>query len=77
MPVRRPNCAKQCVGVIGGQIVGLVKLDLTVAGLVEYAVEHDDVVMRVDIEGRAEAMGRPRQSPPAPHFQDRAPSGRP
>ena len=33
-----------------------MKLDLAVAGLAEYAVEHDDVVMRVDVEIRAEAM---------------------
>jgi hypothetical protein len=42
--------------VLGGQLVGLVELDLAVAGLAENAVEHDEVVMRVDIEGGAEAM---------------------
>jgi len=37
------------------QLVGLVELDLA-AVLAENAVEDDEVVMRVDIEGRAEAM---------------------
>jgi hypothetical protein len=32
--------------VIGRQVIGLVKLDLAVVGLVEHAVEHDEVVMR-------------------------------
>ena len=33
-----------------------MKLDLAAAGLAEQAVEHDEVVVRVDVEGRAEAM---------------------
>ncbi len=41
---------------IGRQVMGLVKLDLVVVGLAEDAVEHDEVVMRVDVERRAEAM---------------------
>jgi hypothetical protein len=31
--------------VTGGQLGGLVKLDLAVAGLPEHAVEHDEVVV--------------------------------
>jgi hypothetical protein len=42
--------------VIGRQLGGLVKLDVTVARLAEHAVEHDEMVVRVDVEGRAEAM---------------------
>jgi len=36
---------------IGRQIVGLVKLDLAVAGLAEHTVEDDEVVVGVDVEG--------------------------
>ena len=42
--------------VIRRQLIGLVKLDLAVVGLAEHAVEDDEVVVRVDVEGRAEAM---------------------
>ena len=42
--------------VLGGQLVGLVEFDLAAAVLAENAVENDEVVMRVDISGRAEAM---------------------
>jgi hypothetical protein len=35
--------------------MGLVKLDLAVVGLAEDAVEDDEVVMRVDVEGGAES----------------------
>jgi hypothetical protein len=41
---------------LGGQLVGLVELDLAAAVLAENAVEDDEVVMRVDVERRAEAM---------------------
>ena len=41
---------------IGRQVMGLVKRDLAVVGLAEDAVEDDEVVMRVDVEGGAEAM---------------------
>jgi hypothetical protein len=41
--------------VIGRQLRRLVKLDLA-AGLPEHAVEDDEVVVRVDVEGRPEAM---------------------
>lgn len=41
---------------LAGQLVGLVELDLTAAVLAENAVENDEVVMRVHIERRAEAM---------------------
>jgi hypothetical protein len=41
---------------IGRQVMGRVKLDLAVVGLAEDAVEDDEVVMRVDVEGGAEAM---------------------
>jgi hypothetical protein len=33
-----------------------VKLHLAVAGLCEHAIEHDEVVVGVDVEGRAEAV---------------------
>ena len=36
--------------VIGRQVMGLVKRDLTVVGLAEDAIEDDEVVMRVDVE---------------------------
>ncbi len=42
--------------VIGRQVIGLVKRDLAVVGLAEDAVEDDEVVVGVDVEGRAEAM---------------------
>jgi hypothetical protein len=41
---------------VGRHVMGLVKLDLAVVGLAEDAVEDDEVVMRVDVEGGAEAM---------------------
>jgi hypothetical protein len=41
---------------IGRQVIGLVKRDLAVVGLAEDAVEHDEVVTRVDVEGGAERM---------------------
>ena len=41
---------------IGRQVIGLVKRDLAVVGPAEHAVEHDEVVMRVDVEGGAEPM---------------------
>ena len=41
---------------IGRQVMGRVKLDLAVVGLAEDAVEDDEVVMRVDVEGGAEPM---------------------
>ncbi len=41
---------------IGRQVIGLVERDLAVVGLAEHAVEHDEVVMRVNVEGGAEAM---------------------
>ena len=41
---------------IGCQVIGLVERDLAVVGLAEDAVEDDEVVMRVDVEGGAEAM---------------------
>jgi hypothetical protein len=44
--------------VIGGQLVGLVKLDLAVAGLAEDTVEDDEMIVRVDVEGGAEAVGQ-------------------
>jgi hypothetical protein len=40
---------------IGRHVMGLVKLDLAVVGLAEDAVEDDEVVMRVDVEGGAES----------------------
>jgi hypothetical protein len=46
----------QLADVIGRQIAGLVKAHLAAAGLAEHAVEHDEVVVRVDVEGRAESM---------------------
>jgi hypothetical protein len=36
--------------------MGLVKLDLAVVGLAEHAVEHDEMIVGVDVEGGAEAM---------------------
>ena len=33
-----------------------MKLALAAAGLAEHAVEHDEVAVRVDVEGRAEPM---------------------
>ena len=36
---------------IGRQVMGLVKPELAVVGLAEDAVEHDEVVVRVDVEG--------------------------
>lgn len=42
--------------VIGRQVMALVELDLAVVGLAEHAVEDDEVVMRVDVERRAEAI---------------------
>lgn len=41
---------------IGRQVMSLVKRDLAVVGLAEDAVEDDEVVVRVDVEGGAEAM---------------------
>jgi len=38
--------------VIGRQLGGLMKLDLALVGLAEYAVEYDEVVTQVDIERR-------------------------
>ena len=40
---------------IGRQVIGLVKRDLAVVDLAENAVEHDEVVMRVDVGRRAKA----------------------
>jgi hypothetical protein len=40
---------------IGGQLGGLARLDVAV-GLAEHAVEDDEVVERVDVTGRPEAM---------------------
>jgi hypothetical protein len=42
--------------VLGGQLVGLVELDLAAVVLAEDAIEDDEVVMGVDVERRAEAM---------------------
>ena len=36
--------------VIGRQVIGLVKRDLTVVGLAEDAIEDDEVVVGVDVE---------------------------
>jgi hypothetical protein len=44
--------------------MGLVKLDLAGVGLAEDAVENDEVVMRVDVEGGAE----PRKKLTAPSW---------
>jgi hypothetical protein len=41
---------------IGRQVMGLVERDFSVAGLAEHAVEDDEVVVRMDVEGGAEAM---------------------
>ena len=41
---------------IGPQVMGLVKRDLAVVGVAEDALEHDEVVMWVDVERGAEAM---------------------
>jgi hypothetical protein len=42
--------------VLGGQFVGLVELDLAAVDLAENAVEDDEVIVRVDVESRVEAM---------------------
>ena len=41
---------------IGCRVTGLVKHEVAVVGLAEHAVEDDQVGMRVDVEGGAEAM---------------------
>ena len=46
----------QLTDLIGRHIAGLVKADFAAAGLAEHAVEDDEVVVRVDVERRAEAM---------------------
>ena len=44
--------------VLGGQLVGLVELDLAAVVLAENAVEDDEVIVRVDVE-RARAQHSP------------------
>jgi hypothetical protein len=41
---------------LGGQLVGLVELDLAAVVLAKHAVEDDEEVVRMDVEGGAEAM---------------------
>jgi len=49
----------QQADVIGRQLEGLVKADLAGGGLCEHTSEHDEVVVRVGVEGRAEPMKEP------------------
>ena len=41
---------------IGRQVMGIVKRDLALVGRAEYAVEDDEVVMRVNVERGSEAL---------------------
>jgi hypothetical protein len=45
--------------VLGGQLVGLVERDLAAVVLAENAVEDDEVIVRVDVERRAETASQP------------------
>ena len=49
--------------VIGGQLGGLVKLDLAAAGLAEHPVGDGEVVVRVDVERSPGRAGPPARRP--------------
>lgn len=47
---------RECVGVVGGEVGGLVKADLAVGGLGEDAIEDHEMEVEVGVEGGAEAV---------------------